>query len=68
MAMGKRKRGRPPKEKGTRASVSFSNVAYEALERIAGEKKVSVAWVVREAVERYLSDRWPLFAEQLSRQ
>ncbi len=40
-----------------RASVSFPADLYEALERIAKEKKVSVAWVVREAVERYVDQR-----------
>jgi hypothetical protein len=33
---------------------------YEALERIATEKKVSVAWVVREAAAEYVVDKAPL--------
>jgi metal-responsive CopG/Arc/MetJ family transcriptional regulator len=45
-----------------RASVSFPPELYATLERIAKEKKVSVAWVVREAAEKYVSDQWPLFA------
>lgn len=45
-----------------RASVSFPPELYVMLERIAKEKKVSVAWVVREAAERYVGDQWPLFA------
>ena len=32
------------------------------LERLAHEKKVSLAWIVREAVEKYLADQWPLLA------
>ena len=32
-----------------------------AVESIAREKKVSLAWVVREAAEKYVADRWPLF-------
>jgi metal-responsive CopG/Arc/MetJ family transcriptional regulator len=44
----------------TRASVSFPAALYQDLERIAKSKKVSVAWVVREAAERYVSDQWPL--------
>jgi hypothetical protein len=32
------------------------------LERIARDKKVSVAWVVREASEKYVDDQWPLLA------
>lgn len=46
-----------------RASVSFAKDQYEVLERIAKDKKVSVAWVVRDAVDAYLADRWPLFSE-----
>jgi len=41
--------------KGTiRSSISFSRDIYSSLEEIAYEKKVSLAWVVREAVETYL--------------
>jgi len=45
----------------TRASVSFRTTTYQELERIAEAKKVSLAWVVREAAERYVADQWPLF-------
>jgi predicted DNA-binding protein len=45
-----------------RASISFPPDVYETLEAIAKEKKVSLAWVVREAAEKYIADRWPLFA------
>jgi hypothetical protein len=45
-----------------RATISFPPEVYESLELIAKEKKVSLAWVVRDAAEKYLSDRWPLFA------
>ena len=46
--------------KVTRASVSFPADLYQTLERIAKEKKVSVAWIVRDAAEKYVGDRWPL--------
>jgi predicted transcriptional regulator len=46
----------------TRASVSLNPEVYKTLEQIAQEKKVSVAWVIREAVDKYLADKWPLFA------
>lgn len=36
-----------------RASVSFPSELYESLEEIARQKKVSLAWVIREAAERY---------------
>lgn len=50
--------------KSTRASVSFPNELYETLERIAKEKKVSVAWIVRDAAERYVNEQWPLLANR----
>lgn len=47
-----------------RASVSFPFDMYKTLENIADKKKVSMAWVVREAVEMYLSDNGPLFRDK----
>ena len=44
-----------------RASVSFPPEVYKTLEDLAKKKKVSIAWVVREAVEKYVADQWPLF-------
>jgi metal-responsive CopG/Arc/MetJ family transcriptional regulator len=38
-----------------RASISFPSGVYEALENIAKQKKVSLAWVVRDAVDRYIA-------------
>ncbi len=45
-----------------RVSVSFPPELYETLETVARQKKVSVAWVVRDAAERYVAEQWPLFA------
>ncbi len=47
-----------------RATISFPPEVYETLEVIAKEKKVSLAWVVREAAEKYITDKWPLFKVQ----
>lgn len=47
--------------KTTRASVSFPCELYETLELLAKEKKVSVAWIVRDAAEKYVGEQWPLF-------
>jgi predicted DNA-binding protein len=44
----------------TRASVTFPPDIYQSLEALARQKKVSVAWVVREAAEKYLAEQWPL--------
>ncbi len=38
-----------------RASISFPPALYETLEEIAKQKKVSLAWVVRDAAEKYVS-------------
>lgn len=47
-----------------RASISFPLEVYRTLEEIADKKKVSLAWVVRDAAERYIADKWPLFEKQ----
>jgi metal-responsive CopG/Arc/MetJ family transcriptional regulator len=39
-----------------RASISFPADVYAELERIAEANKVSLAWVVRQAAERYVRD------------
>ena len=39
-----------------RASISFPPDLYQTLEDIAKQKKVSLAWVVRDAAERYVAD------------
>jgi len=49
-----------PAERIVRASVSFPEDQYAELERIALDQRVSLAWVVREAVQSYLVTRWPL--------
>ena len=47
--------------KSVRTSVTVSATDHEELERIADQKKVSVAWVIRDAIERYLTNESPLF-------
>jgi metal-responsive CopG/Arc/MetJ family transcriptional regulator len=37
-----------------RLSVSFPHKIYDSIEGIAFSKKVSIAWVVRDAVETYI--------------
>lgn len=65
-------RGAKRKEKTTsteggsvRATISFPSETYRTLEDIARQKKVSLAWVVREASEQYISDKWPLFRSRV---
>jgi hypothetical protein len=50
-------------ERSPRLSVTIPFETYDSLERIARKKKVSLAWVVRDAAERYVSDELPLFRE-----
>ncbi|MGI0133985.1 MAG: CopG family transcriptional regulator [Candidatus Micrarchaeaceae archaeon] len=42
-----------------RASVSFPTPLYRTLEEIAKQKKVSFAWVVRDAAEKYVAVQQP---------
>jgi hypothetical protein len=50
-------------ESSVRATISFPPAIYTTLEEIAKQKKVSLAWVVQEAAERYIGDKWPLSKE-----
>ena len=38
-------------ERMIRASISFPEQQYQVMERIAAENKVSLAWVVRDAID-----------------
>lgn len=56
--MPARKKGKNARMKigaAQRASVSFPPDLYETLEQIAKQKKVSLAWVVRDAAEMYVA-------------
>ncbi|MCI6185693.1 MAG: hypothetical protein MR739_00780 [Spirochaetia bacterium] len=44
-------------EQTVRISISISKDAYLELENISYEKKVSLAWVVRESIEKYLKEK-----------
>jgi predicted DNA-binding protein len=55
---GKKAKRKDMKSKKTtlvRASISFPPELYKTLEALAKQKKVSMAWVVREAAERYVA-------------
>lgn len=57
-------RGRKPtgKPRATRASASLPPEIYNTLQDIARQKKVSVAWVIRDAAEKYINEQWPLLS------
>jgi predicted DNA-binding protein len=63
MARGakRKEKGKSDESSSVRATISFPPELYQTLEEIAGQKKVSLAWVVREAAEQYIADKWPLF-------
>jgi metal-responsive CopG/Arc/MetJ family transcriptional regulator len=46
----------PQNPSWVRASVSFPSDVYQILGELAKNKKVSLAWVVREAAERYVAE------------
>ena len=45
-----------------RTTVSVPTKHYSQLEELARQKKVSIAWVVRDAIEHYLAERSPLLS------
>jgi len=47
-----------------RMSVSLPAELHRTLEQIAKQQKVSVSWVIRDAAEKYVIDRWPLLASK----
>ncbi|ALR35758.1 hypothetical protein LV28_24930 [Pandoraea pnomenusa] len=61
--MGQRNSGKNDPDAKTRMSVSLPFSLHQELERIARDKKVSLAWVMREAAEKYVADQWPLLAK-----
>jgi predicted DNA-binding protein len=58
--MSKGEKGCGVETSSVRATISFPEETYRTLEDIAKRKKVSLAWVVREASEQYINDSWPL--------
>jgi hypothetical protein len=54
----KHSKGTPPRS--VRASVSLSPTTYDILCLLADQRRVSTAWVIRDALEKYVADQWPL--------
>lgn len=61
MATSKKKERKP---NAPRVSVTLPPDVHQTLEKIAREKKVSLAWVIRDAAEQYIANKWPLFGRQ----
>ena len=66
MAVKKRKGAKTKNARQPRTSVTFPPKLYQTLQDLAKKKKVSTAWIVREAAEKYVADQWPLFAAELT--
>jgi hypothetical protein len=47
-----------------RASISFPAEIHRTLEELAREKKVSLAWVVRDAADKYIAEQKRLLREK----
>jgi hypothetical protein len=60
----KKTKPEPDPAVSVRATISFPSDRYATLEEIAKQKKVSLAWVVREAVDSYIEARWPLLTQR----
>jgi hypothetical protein len=63
MSIQRRRQDTGAHECSVRASISFPEEQYSVLEQIAAEHRVSLAWVVRDAVDVYLKARWPLLEQ-----
>ena len=50
--------------KSVRTSVSLPRELHDTLAQLAKGKKVSVAWVIRDAAEKYVGEQWPLFQQK----
>lgn len=49
--------------KTVQTSVSIPAEDHEEIERLSKQKKVSVAWIIREAIDQYLTAESPLFRQ-----
>ena len=56
---GSRRREKLQDTSTVRASISFPPNVYSVPAGIANVKRVSLAWVVREAAEEHLFQKWP---------
>jgi hypothetical protein len=44
--------------------VSLPAGLHRELAQIAKQQRVSLAWVVREAAQKYVQTKWPLFGQE----
>lgn len=63
--MARRSRQKPTLD--YRVSVSLTEDQHEFLSALAERKRVSIAWVVRDAVEKLIAQETPLVRDDVSR-
>jgi metal-responsive CopG/Arc/MetJ family transcriptional regulator len=63
MAIAKKIDPSAKRDAAPRTSVSFPPELYHLLEQIALKKRVSLAWVIRDAAESYVAEQWPLLSK-----
>jgi metal-responsive CopG/Arc/MetJ family transcriptional regulator len=51
-------------DKTRRTSVSFSQELYSELALPAKRKKVSMAWIIRDAAKKYIANNYPFFKDR----
>lgn len=61
---GRPRTHKPRSSASRRSSVSLPTKLHRELEQIAKQKKVSLAWVIRDAAELYVESKWPLFSQK----
>ena len=66
MSTSTKKTSRSKTQRAVRATASLPPDIYQTLQDIAKHKKVSVAWVIRDAAEKYIGDQWPLLGRNPS--
>jgi metal-responsive CopG/Arc/MetJ family transcriptional regulator len=64
MTTKKTRAGKTKTLRAPRISITFPPDLYQTLELIAREKKVSLAWVVRDAAEKYITEQKPTIRKQ----
>jgi metal-responsive CopG/Arc/MetJ family transcriptional regulator len=64
MTTTKPRAGKAETPSSPRISITFPSDLYQTIEVIAKQKKVSLAWVVRDAMEKYITEQKPTIRKQ----
>jgi predicted DNA-binding protein len=50
--------------KSVRTSVTLPRDVYQTLVQLSEKKKVTVAWIIRDAADKYVGEQWPLLRRE----